>query len=420
MALWHVLVVLSVVFISSFFGTKCAVAFNDKRPRGYDTRLDLSVGCVFLICALLGACFFTHILPPSLVFTIYAILAMGIVCLVFVSPKLSKLQYLGGCFGICFLSTYFLPSSLFPDSLMLAFLKHIQLAAAWVGLMWLTAKMDRVPFFSMIFTTSIAFCVFLLSAFFSVLPVAFGYLMLTILTMQVGANLYLKRRFLPRLGIPGAALIGYFLGFFSIYLLALGQGPAVFVLYGYPLMEITLSLGASFALYQQFSLRPAFLVEQALSKNIMPSKVLQSLMIWGILLASLASLTIVSKDSMDPYVYYIALGIILANIYIRLSGWGTPRPRLRDVGHDLKEGLKEAKKEWMAIPLKPVKQKAAPSKKTVPVVPKTTKSASVKEVKPFAGKQGQSSPKKTPSKTAQKPVLASKKSPVKGRGKTTK
>lgn len=427
MALWHVFVVLAVIFVAGFFGAKYAVGFNDKHPRGYDNRLDLSIGCVYLICALIAACFFTHVLTSSLIFTVYAILAMGIVCLVFIQPQLRPLHYLTGCFGICFLSTYFLPSHLFPDSYTLAFFMHLKLAAVWVVLMWIFTKMDRVPFFSMIFTTSIVLCLFLLSGFFDVLPQAFGYLGLTLLIMQMGANMYLKKRFLPRLGVSGAGFVGYFMGFFVIYLMAMGYTTAAVILYAYPAMELVLALGASFGLYQVISLRPAFLVEQALAKNIVPTKVLQSLMVWGILMAALATLSVVSSHT-GTYVYYIALVIILVNIYIRLNDWGIPRPRLRDVGHDLKEGLKEAKKEWMTLSVQPVKEadKKPVATSVQPSVKGQKQSALATKKGPVSKKTSVkkplSAPKTVAKKTTPAPKIAtvSKKSPVKARGKKAK
>lgn len=386
MALWHVLVVLVAVFIMGFFGSKAVISFNDKRQSSDATNLDLSIGFVLLISILLSACFFSSTLPPSLIFCYYAVLAMGLVCLVFVDTRFNFIKYLFGLIGICFLSTYFLPSTLFPDSVFLGLLNHLGLAVLWTLFMWIFAKMDRVPFFSMTFSTSIALCVFLLSGFFTALPAAFGYLALSILIAQMGINMYLKRNFVPRLGTPGSALVGYLWGFFAVYLLALGHTASVVILYAYPTMEIILAGGVSYGLYRHFSLQAPYLVERALAKNILPTKVLQSVMMWGILLATLAALSVVSAEGTGPSVYYIALGIILINIYIRLSGWGIPRPRLRDVGKDLKEGFKEVKKELSTLPLKKDNQPVA--KQATPKTKKTTvsKKAPPKSAKGKKGK----------------------------------
>ncbi len=356
MSIWYVMGVFAAVFAFGYLGAKWAVYFTGRRECKKELPLDLPVSFILLVILGLGAVSFSFAVPGTVITFYHMMLAMGLVCLAFMGTAMRPLWRSFGMVAICFLSTYFLPQTVQIQAGLAGTFEHLWLGAVWALMIWVFAKMDRVPFMSMILSTGFAACMLLLSSFFSVVPLALGYFAVVILIAQMGMNMCLKNVVTPKLGYSASVLVGFLWGAYAIYFLALGYTPAVTILYGYPTLEVFFATIVSFGLYQSWDLQ-SYLVEQALAKNIFPQKVLKSVMIWMLLMAGLAALSIMSSET-SKTVFYVALAIILANVYMRLTGWGEPKVRLRDVGTDLKKGLSEVKKELQKLPLNK-KNKAA-------------------------------------------------------------
>ncbi len=350
MSVWYVMGVFAAIFGLGYLGAKWAVYFTGQRECKKEMPLDLPISFVLLIILGLGGVSFSFAVPGTVVTFYHMMLAMGLVCLAFMGTGMRPLWRSFGMVAICFLSTYFLPQAVQIQAGLAGTFEHVLLSIIWALMIWVFAKMDRVPFMSMILSTGFAACMFLLSSFFAVVPVALGYFAVIILIAQMGMNMYLKKILPPKLGYSASVLVGFLWGAYAIYFLALGYVPAVVILYGYPTMEVIFAAVVSFGIYHNWNSQ-SYLVEQALGKNIFPQKVLKAVMMWMLLLAALAALSIMSV-SISQSAFYIALAIVLINIYMRLTSWGEPKVRLRDVGADLKKGLSEVKKELQNMPLK--------------------------------------------------------------------
>lgn len=348
MSVWYVMGVFAVVFVLGYLGAKWAVYFTGRRECKKELPLDLPISFVLLVILGLGGVCFSFAVLGTVITFYHMMLAMGLVCLAFMGTAMRPLMRALGMVVICFLSTYFLPQTVQIQAGLAGTFEHLWLGVIWALMVWVFAKMDRVPFMSMILSTGFAACMFLLSSFFSVVPIALGYFAIAILIAQMGMNMFLKNVVTPKLGYSASVLVGFLWGAYAIYFLALGYTPAVVILYGYPTMEVLFAAVVSFGLYQNWESQ-SYLVEQALAKNIFPQKVLKAVMMWMLLIAALAALSIMSLTT-GKAVFYIALAIVLINIYIRLTSWGEPKVRLRDVGADLKKGLSEVKKELQKLP----------------------------------------------------------------------
>lgn len=349
MSIWYVMGVFAAIFAFGYLGAKWAVYFTGRRECKKELPLDLPVSFILLVILGLGAVSFSFAVPGTVITFYHMMLAMGLVCLAFMGTAMRPLWRSFGMVAICFLSTYFLPQTVQIQAGLAGTFEHLWLGVVWALMIWVFAKMDRVPFMSMILSTGFAACMLLLSSFFSVVPLALGYFAVVILIAQMGMNMCLKNVVTPKLGYSASVLVGFLWGAYAIYFLALGYTPAVAILYGYPTLEVFFAAIVSFGFYQSWDLQ-SYLVEQALAKNIFPQKVLKSVMIWMLLMAGLAALSIMSSET-SKTVFYVALAIILANVYMRLTGWGEPKVRLRDVGTDLKKGLSEVKKELQKLSL---------------------------------------------------------------------
>ena len=350
MSIWYVMGVFAAVFTLGYLGAKWAVYFTGRRECKKEMPLDLPISFILLVILSLGGICFSFAVPGTVVTFYHMMLAMGLVCLAFMGTAMRPVFRALGMVIICFLSTYFLPEAVQIQAGLAGTFEHVWLGVVWAVLVWLFYKMDRVPFMSMVLSTGFAACMFLLSSFFTVVPIALGYFAVVILIAQMGMNMCLKNLVTPKLGFSASVLVGFLWGAYAIYFLVLGYTHAVVILYGYPMLEVIFAAFVSFGYYHNWHSQ-SFLVEQALAKNIMPQKVLKTVMMWMLLMAALAVLSIKSATS-GNLVFYIALVIILVNAYMRLTSWGEPKVRLRDVGSDLKKGLQEMKKEFQKMPLK--------------------------------------------------------------------
>lgn len=346
------------VFLIGVFGAKWASSFVKNNRQGADLiSISLPLGMVLLVASFLSISFFLHDITDSISFFLYALLAMGLVLMVLFDSKLSAAKYITLTIGLCFISTYFLPSLPLLGDGISGILLRVALAVAWGLGVWIFVQMDRVPFFSMTFSIAFALFFFFLANLSRLVPDIFGNLALLILCTQVGINWYLKRGERPVLGSIAGAFIGFVWGGMTVYVMGLGYLTQGLILYAYPMMEVLWSTLVSIALYQRCAPVYPYMVEQALSKNIQPDKVLKSVTKWIAVMAGLAYLSVVNVN-LSMSVFYVALFLLMANACMRLTSWGewgAKGPRVRDVIKDFGLGLRQAKEDWSKLPLKEVK-----------------------------------------------------------------
>lgn len=376
MSLWYLFCIFLGVFAFGYFGAKgivMAVVQSPSQKLSFD--VDLSLGVVALLPLILCALLFIPLVTLTDSFYFYALPLLSIAVLLITSGRLKLSYKLAALLLICFACTYVLPVEQAIATGIWSTPFHLVMALAWLILIGLYAAMDRVPFLSMILSCGLALMFFLMSSFFQLIPPIFGYFAIAILVVQMGMNMFLRSVLVPQSGIYGALMIGFMWGGLSVLVMAYGYLAPVVIIYGYPLLEVVLSGSIYLLAFKKLSLQHPFLVEQALARKIMPTRVMRSIMMWSILCAALGTLAAISK--IQIFAFYLALVIILINCYIRLTSWGEPRPRFRDLGRDLKAGFKELKGELAALPMKKkTVQKTTlktPLKKTVPQ--KTVKKA---------------------------------------------
>lgn len=342
------------VFLVSRFGIKQLLSVSNGQS---DKQADLTAwtGMVLFGAIFIGAAFFALVMPGTPVFLYFSLLAIGLLVFVGAALNMAAFKKTIGLAAICFIGSYLMyDMPLFPAGFG-GVVVHLALAILWAILIWVYVKMDRVPFLSMTLSCGFAVFYFLIATVFQIMPAVFGYFAIAVLIAHMGAMMALKSQSILRLGMPAATLFGFLWAAMGIYLISLGHALPVGVIYAYPVMEIIFSSIITFGIYRKLSLTYPFLVEQALSKNIFPGKVLQSVLMWEILIAAVAALSVLEM-SITGYAYCTIVAVILVNAYIRLTSWGEAKPKLRDVVKDLKAGLIQAKKEWEKLPLKPKKE----------------------------------------------------------------
>lgn len=398
-SIWYIMGVFFAVFLLGYLGAKWAVTFTGQRECKKEMPLDLPISFILLVILGIGGVCFSFAVPGNVLTFYHMILAMGLVCLAFMGTPLKPLFRTLGMIGICFLSTYFLPETVQIQAGLAGTFEHVWLSIIWALMVWIFFKMDRVPFMSMIISTGFAACMVLLGSFFTLIPPALGYFAIAILIAQMGMNMYLKKVVVPKLGFSASVLVGFLWGAYAIYFLALGYTPAVVILYGYPIMEVFLAALVSFGYYHTWNAQ-SYLVEQALAKNIMPQKVLKSIMLWMLLLGALAVLSIKSQTA-SGIVFYIALAIVLINAYMRLTSWGEPKVRLRDVGSDLKKGLSQAKEEFKKFSLKSDNLKDNEPINTGKPLDNSTNNTDIRSKVPLKEKQKKTVSQKSVKRTSQ-------------------
>ncbi|MGN1063718.1 MAG: hypothetical protein ACI4QM_05305 [Alphaproteobacteria bacterium] len=249
--------------------------------------------------------------------------------------------------GICCLCACFLPTLPVKASWLTMITMPVGMGLVWAALIGVYVKMDRVPFLSMTLSGGFAVGYFCMAALFHIIPPTFGYFAIILLVAHIAVIQALKSRGILRLGTPAAVLFGFIWAGLGIHLAAMGHIKVLGGLYAYPLMEILFSALITFGIYHRWGLTYPFMVEQALSKNIFPDKVLRSIFLWEILLAMVATLSVM--PSFTTYMYVLVISVVLTNAYIRLTSWGEPRPRFKDILSDFKDGMKQIKTQWQDL-----------------------------------------------------------------------
>ena len=340
-----VLAVFFAEFLIGLFGAKWAFSFARKMGMSDSDGFSFPLGVVILLAAFFCiSLVFANQLASANPFFFYAVIAMGLVVMVWADMKLSSRSYMLGMIGICFVSSYFLPTSLSIASGFNGLITHIGLAVVWAILVWLFVQMDRIPFLSMTLSLVFAVFYFLLSNFLHRFDPVFGYLALTLVVVLLGVNTYLKKGHSPVLGKIASTFVGFIWGGMAVYVVASGHLTAVVILYSYAIMEVVLSIIASIAIYQRFGPFYPFLIEQVLINKQYPEKALKFIMRWELLIVCLAILATLNK-TFPIESFYVVIVLLSINIYMRLKAWGEPVVRLRDLFRDTKQSIHQVTEE---------------------------------------------------------------------------
>lgn len=340
-----VLAVFLAEFLIGLFGAKWAFSVADKMGSSDGEGFSFPLGIVLLLASFVCiSLVFGNNLSTGNSFFFYAVIAMGLVVMVLKDMTVTALSRALGLIGICWVSSYFLPSTVSIADGIWGVLTHIGLALAWAVLVWLFVQMDRVPFLSMALSLVFAVFYFLLSGLLRVFEPVFGYLSVTLVVVLLGINSYLKKGHYPKLGEVAASFVGFIWGAMAVYVMASGHTTALVVLYAYPIMEVCLSTMVSIVLYQRFVPVYPFLIEQVIATKPRPETALKFIMRWEFLIACLAILAVLN-DAFSAVSFYVVVVFLCINIYMRLKSWGEPAVRLRDVFKDAKDGMTQIKDE---------------------------------------------------------------------------
>lgn len=378
MEILSVLVVFLAEFLIGLFGAKWAFSIAEKMGNSDGEGFSFPLGIVLLLSAFVCiSLVFGHQLGGTNSFFFYAVIAMGLVVMVLKDMTLTAFSRALGLLGICFVSSYFLPSTVLIADGLGGVLTHVGLAIAWAILTWLFVQMDRVPFLSMTLSLVFAVFYFLLSTLLDIFEPAFGYLSITLVVVLLGINSYLKKDRHPKVGQVAAAFIGFIWGAMAVYVLGLGHITAVVVLYSYPIMEVCLSTMASIAFYQRFVPVYPFLIEQVIATKPRPEAALKFIMRWDFFIACLAILAVLN-DAFSAISFCVVAIFLCINIYMRLKSWGEPTVRLRDVFKDAKDGVSQIKDEIKKMAENQKQKKQMVLEKTEKII---TKEIKVKETK---------------------------------------
>ena len=348
---WHILAIYLGIFLLGRYGAKWAMS---QIPAGQEKTLKgvgIPLGIVMVVSCFFGACFFLNDSSYQLIFLCYALMAIGLAVVVLYDVRALSGKTFLASLVLCFASTYLFPRlPIFDVTGVYNIVGHFALAGIWVILMWLVIALDRVPFLSLTLSGSFVFFYCLLSGvLFDVVPQELGYIATILFIVQVGVTSYLKNYSCPILGPATSAFVGFMWGALAVYIMAEGYLMPINILYAYPIMEVGLSTLASLVVYRSFKPMYAYMVEQALHKNIKPDSVLRKVLWWSLVLAVFAVISLINKIQAQPSLYYICTGVILVNIYMRLNTWGDKKIGLKDVWRDAKMGVSQAKKEILDL-----------------------------------------------------------------------
>ncbi|MBR5129751.1 MAG: hypothetical protein IKV03_00805 [Alphaproteobacteria bacterium] len=330
-------------FLMGFLGAKWAVSIAKKLGDGEKIDFSFLLGVVILLTSFVCVSLvFGSNLDGGNPFFFYAVLAMGLVVMVLSDMKWPPLHYALGLTGICLISSYFLPVTV--GSGFEGFLMHIGLSGIWVVLTWLFVQMDRIPFMSMTLSLVFAIFYFLLSNVFHIFDAVFGYLVITLVVVQMGINTYLKKGYFPGLEKIAATFVAFVFAGMAVYAVANGFTSGVIILYSYIIMEVVLSIIASIAIYQRFVPVYPFIIEQALFLKEKAGQAFKFVMYWYFLIACLGVLSVLDRG-LPVASFFIAVIFFLIHIYMRLKSWGESPVKLRDLWKDAKMGLQQLKAE---------------------------------------------------------------------------
>ena len=226
----------------------------------------------------------------------------------------------------------------------------------WAFLTWIFMQVNRVPFLSMSLSMGWLLAYLIIAFRFDFIPPVFGYLVISLLIIQIGINAFLKKGYWPVLSPSACVFIGFIWAGLAVYTALSGYPLFGVILYAYPMFEVLLSIILSAFLYRTLIPVYPFLIEKALSQNVFPEKALRYVMLLGIGFAGLAVSVILPKENLMMHWWLIATVVLLLHAYIRLNNWKEGRPKLRDLFRDAKAGIQVLKQELKNAPFNKMKK----------------------------------------------------------------
>ena len=243
---------------------------------------------------------------------------------------------------ITLLSTPFLPDNMLIFQGYLPFiLDRLLVAVLWAAFMHIYATMDKIDGMTIIQTETLCLGFTCLPFFYFYLyPISFAAYPLLIIAALIGFIRYKKKFPYLLLGKTGAAPLGYLMGLFLILMAGKGMWLSVFIMPAYYYFEILYSAFYRFIHRKQpepiiFSFFISHVIRNHLNAvGIMPF-IMRRMFI-------LTFLGILFVNYQPEYVIAILAGtfIVFVDMINKLENWGEPKPRLRDLFSDIKNGTK--------------------------------------------------------------------------------
>ena len=214
-------------------------------------------------------------------------------------------------------------------------------AVCWAGFMHIYVTMDKLDGMTLLQTETLCLGFTCLPFFyFYIFPMSFAAYPLLIIAALIGFMRYKKNFPYLVLGKTGAAPLGYLMGLFLILMAGNGMWMAVFIMPAYYYFEMLYS-----ALYRfRHRKQPepiifSFFINGIIRNRLNASGILPFIMRRMFILALLGVLFI---NYRPEYVIGLFAGtiIVFLDMINKLKNWGEPKPRLRDLFSDMKNGTK--------------------------------------------------------------------------------
>ncbi|MBR4927660.1 MAG: hypothetical protein IKY98_04965 [Alphaproteobacteria bacterium] len=416
MALWHIGIIYSFIFVAGMLGAKWASSFVQKKDSEIAVIPDKPLGLVVMLTLSVGSALFLWGQNFQTVFAGMAVVAMAGLAMILVRSDLTDIRALSILWVVSLVPTYCFPAlPLMTDGLGGVF-AHIGAAFVWAFLTWIFMQVNRVPFLSMSLSMGWVFAYLIVAFRFDYMPPAFGYMAVSLLIMQIGINTYLKKGYWPVLTPSASVFIGFMWAGLAVYMALSGYPLFGAMLYAYPIFEVLLSMAASLIVYRTLIPVCPFLIEKALSQNVFPEKALRYVMLLGIGFAGLAVSVVLPNGNIVMRWWLIATVVLLLHAYMRLNNWKEGRPKLRDLFRDVKTGLQVLKQEFKNTPFNGVKKTGVAEKEpeqtaketAVKKISKETTKTSADKMTPVAKKTAIKASKQASENTMAKDIKTSR------------
>ncbi len=311
-------------------------------------RRSFVLGLFFPFSALLGVAFCLYPFQEHTDFIFLVLLTLGLgIPLLNEYVGFSKKSGLILLFLLCFLGSLLLPPPSFFVEHDLSILWYPIAAIGWFLFIFLMRIFEKIPFMGMILFFSLFLGFFFV---FSKIP-DLHYVILLFVVLLLASTVYLKVSGFFLLGSSVTSYLAYIAGFFCVWIASLGGCVALPIFLAYPLMEVLIVIVLSLlSIRKQVVFGDSFLIERALRLSTTPQKVLSYVFFMNLLFVSLGALS--TKQNVPLLPAYLATGIFLTDIFVRLRSSGKPQVRFKDVFSDLKEGMRVLREEMAHIPLK--------------------------------------------------------------------
>lgn len=356
MALWHAGIIYLFVFVAGMLGAKWAASFGQKKDGEISIIPDKPLGLVVMLTLFISSGLFLWGQDFQTAFAGTAIVAIAGLSMILIRGDLTDIKAVSILWVISLVSTYCFPAVSFTDDGMVGVLIHIGAAFMWAFLTWIFMQVNRVPFLSMSLSMGWLFAYLIIAFRFDFIPPVFGYLVISLLIIQIGINAFLKKGYWPVLSPSACVFIGFIWAGLAVYTALSGYPLFGVILYAYPMFEVLLSIILSAFLYRTLIPVYPFLIEKALSQNVFPEKALRYVMLLGIGFAGLAVSVVLPKENLMMHWWLIATVVLLLHAYIRLNNWKEGRPKLRDLFRDAKAGIQVLKQELKNAPFNKMKK----------------------------------------------------------------